>query len=98
MSKGNGLARGRSKVNSRGRRGQGHGVVATQLRVKQRRGSDKLNLNGHYGRQMAVAASVTIVEDGPCYSVKLDRIKSKRKIIMKVKTVCIAALLVVLFS
>jgi len=30
---------------------------------------------------MAVAASVTIVEDGPCYSVKLDRIKSKRKII-----------------
>ena len=34
---------------------------------------------------MAVAASVTIVEDGPCYSVKLDRIKSKRRII-KVKT------------
>ena len=47
---------------------------------------------------MAVAASVTIVKDGPCYSVKLDRIKSKRIIIMKVKTPCIAALLVVLFS
>ena len=30
---------------------------------------------------MAVAASVTIVKDGPCYSVKLDRIKSKRIII-----------------
>ena len=47
---------------------------------------------------MAVAASVTIVKDGPCYSVKLDRIKSRRITIMKVKTPCIAALLVVLFS
>ena len=69
MSKGNGLARGRSKVNSRGRRGQGHGVVATQLRVKQQIGSDKLSKLGRYEDQKAVAASVTIVKDGLCYSV-----------------------------
>ena len=43
MVKGNGQARGRSMVNSCGRRGQGHGVFATQLRVKQQTGSDKLS-------------------------------------------------------
>ncbi len=38
-------------VYQRGRRGPSHCVVATQLRVKQRRGSDKLSKLGRYEDQ-----------------------------------------------
>ncbi len=69
MGKRNGQAGERSKVYPPGWRGPGHGVVATQLQVKQRRGSDKLSKLGRYEDQKAVAALVTIVEDGPCYLV-----------------------------
>ncbi len=69
MVKGSDQAREQSMVNTRGRHGQGHGVVVTQLRVKQQIGSDKLSKLGHYKDQKAMAASVTIVKDGPCYSV-----------------------------
>jgi hypothetical protein len=69
MVKRNGQAREQLMVSPRGQHGQGHGVVVTQLQVMQRIGSDKLSKLGRYEDQKAVAASVTIVEDGPCYSV-----------------------------
>jgi hypothetical protein len=69
MVKRNGQAQKWSKVNPCGWHGPGHGIVATQLRVKQQIGSDKLSKLGCYEDQKAVAASVTIVKNGPCYSV-----------------------------